>query len=287
MAVNENNKYYTPGWLVKQVITTMLIILSGITITEFIEPSAGDGAFIEELDKLNIPAVYYDLYPEHPRIKQQDFLKLELEYKSGRVVIGNPPFSSTVASLYKSFLKKSASIGEYIVFILPVSQYNNDFNFPYGTLIHSELLNEVEFIGRKNVKVKTCFNIYKIGSKERSNKYEVVNKDVEFIKVNRTNKHKKYFHNNLYWEKDPKELKCDCFLSTFGEPILFTEDVNELYKCGYVGVRIINKNRKDEILEFFRTFAGKYLKEINDMSTSAPSITFWYIKDKMIKELYS
>jgi hypothetical protein len=33
MAVNKNKKYYTPGWLVKNVITTMLIVLSGYLIS--------------------------------------------------------------------------------------------------------------------------------------------------------------------------------------------------------------------------------------------------------------
>lgn len=58
-----------------------------ISVTEIIEPSAGNGAFIQSLDNnFNCNKFYFDLIPEHDKIKQQDFLELDLEYKQGRLI---------------------------------------------------------------------------------------------------------------------------------------------------------------------------------------------------------
>jgi len=51
MAKNPNDKYYTQESEVKKVIEIMLKHIPKESITEIIEPSAGDGAFIEEIKK--------------------------------------------------------------------------------------------------------------------------------------------------------------------------------------------------------------------------------------------
>jgi len=68
------------------------------------------------------------------RIKQ-DFLTVKLEYKKGRCIIGNPPFGERNALSVK-FYNKSVEIGDYISFILPISQWNNNMQMYKFDLIY-------------------------------------------------------------------------------------------------------------------------------------------------------
>ena len=133
MAKINLDKYYTSKELAKHCIDVVNRL--GLEITETIEPSAGNGSF-----SLQIPnCIAYDLEPEHESIIQQDFLKLELSYKKGRLFIGNPPFG-TRNTLSVKFFKKAITMGDAIAFILPASQYQNNQQMYEFDLIHSEML---------------------------------------------------------------------------------------------------------------------------------------------------
>jgi len=80
----------------------------------WIEPSAGDGAFLSLVDS----AVGYDIEPRHPSIQQADFLTVDLPHDC--VVYGNPPFGRQ-ASLAKQFIQHAATRARWIAFILPRS----------------------------------------------------------------------------------------------------------------------------------------------------------------------
>ena len=157
MAKIPNDKYYTPQHIVDMCVNKVKEIVAD-SVTEILEPSAGNGAFIESLDNnFNCDKYYFDLIPEHDKIKQQDFLELDLEYKQGRVVIGNPPFGNRSALSVK-FFKKSVKIADYIAFILPISQLNNTKQLYEFDLLYSEDLGVREYSG---VMLHCCFNIYK------------------------------------------------------------------------------------------------------------------------------
>ena len=96
MAVNTKDKYFTPDWLVEHTIKKAIEIIGKDNITDIVEPSAGDGAFIRALKNAfpDTPQRYYDLYPEHPEVVRYDYKKLKLSYKKGRMTIGNPPLLS-------------------------------------------------------------------------------------------------------------------------------------------------------------------------------------------------
>jgi len=151
MAKINLDKYYTSKELAKHCIDVVTGL--GLEITETIEPSAGNGSF-----SLQIPnCIAYDLEPEHESIIKQDFLKLELPYKSGRLFIGNPPFG-TRNTLSVGFYKQATKMGDYIAFILPVSQYKNNQQMYEFDLIHSEVLPLIEYSG---IELLCCFNVYK------------------------------------------------------------------------------------------------------------------------------
>lgn len=153
MAKIKNDKYYTPPDLAEYIVNKTKEIIGKENIIEYIEPSAGAGVFLDYLDK---PYLAYDIEPEDNRIVKQDYLELELEYKKGRCIIGNPPFGERMY-LAQQFYKKSIQLGDYISFILPISQLWNNNSLYEFDLIHSEDLGKRQFSDRK---LHCCFNVY-------------------------------------------------------------------------------------------------------------------------------
>ena len=154
MAKIELDKYYTSDELAKYCIETTKKIIGQDNITEYLEPSAGNGAFLNHLPK---DTLSYDIEPEDNRIIKQDFLALDLDYKEGRCIIGNPPYGR-VMNLATAFYKKSIQLGDFISFILPISQLNNNFKLYEFDLIYSENLGRQLYSGKE---VHCCLNIYK------------------------------------------------------------------------------------------------------------------------------
>ena len=181
MAKINLDKYYTSKELAKHCID--LVNELGLEITEIIEPSAGNGSF-----SLQIPnCIAYDLEPEHESIIKQDFLKLELPYKKGRLFIGNPPFG-TRNTLSVGFYKQATKMGDYIAFILPVSQYNNNQQMYEFDLIYSEVLPLIEYSGQK---LMCCFNVYKRSDSGLNTKpYDYTLKDITILEWRRGGSYK-------------------------------------------------------------------------------------------------
>ena len=153
MAKIKLDKYYTPVALAEYCINKTYEIIGKENITEIIEPSAGNGSF-----SLQIPdCIAYDIEPEHESIIKQDYLKLELEYKKGRLIIGNPPFGIK-NTLSVQFYKNAINQAQFITFILPISQLNNNIELFDYDLIYSEDLNKQYY---SNLPIHCCLNIYK------------------------------------------------------------------------------------------------------------------------------
>jgi hypothetical protein len=87
-----------------------------------IEPSAGNGAFINVIKKLSNNHRFYDIKPENDEIIKKDFLDLRLEDCNKCHIIGNPPFGNK-SSKAIAFIKHSTNIlmAKSISFILPIS----------------------------------------------------------------------------------------------------------------------------------------------------------------------
>ena len=149
-----NDKYYTSPKLAEYIVNKTKEIIGEENITEYLEPSAGAGVFLDFLDK---PYLAYDIEPEDIRIMKQDFLSLDLEYKMGRCVIGNPPYGKSNCTSVQ-FFKNAINQGDYIAFILPISQLNNNMYMYEFDLVHSEDLGKRIYSDRE---VHCCFNIYK------------------------------------------------------------------------------------------------------------------------------
>lgn len=129
------------------------------------------------------PFLAYDIEPEDSRIIKQNYLDLSLEYKKGRCIIGNPPYGSRM-NLVIQFYKKSIDLGDYIAFILPISQLNNNIKMYEFDLIYSENLGIKEYSDRN---IHCCLNIYRRNPNGLNKKHNYRLKDVE-IKEDITSK---------------------------------------------------------------------------------------------------
>jgi hypothetical protein len=91
-----------------------------------IEPSAGNGAFIEGIKSLVYNRLFYDIEPDNEEIVRQDFLTLDIyatglnEFLNKIHIVGNPPFGRQ-SSLAIKFIKKSCEFADSVSFILPKS----------------------------------------------------------------------------------------------------------------------------------------------------------------------
>lgn len=94
-----------------------------IKIYEFnsiLEPSYGDGAFVDVLKSKNIleTKLFYIDIDSKDKEHKADFLSTELKLSSPILTIGNPPFGKN-SSLAIDFFNKSATFSDVIAFILP------------------------------------------------------------------------------------------------------------------------------------------------------------------------
>lgn len=111
---NKLEKVYTPK-LITNILLEHLKEVYNENITQFLEPSAGNGAMIDVIKEYypNIEIESYDIKPEREDIKQMDFLQSKLEYKKGCIAIMNPPFTKGI-----KFIDKALERAELVITIL-------------------------------------------------------------------------------------------------------------------------------------------------------------------------
>lgn len=123
---NTIDKYYTNPVAVDLCIEYIKKYIYMNDCDVIIEPSAGDGAFINGIKSLTYNQIFYDIEPENEEIIKKDFLTLDIR-ETGLYgtenkihIIGNPPFGRQ-SSLAIKFIKKSCEFADSISFILPKS----------------------------------------------------------------------------------------------------------------------------------------------------------------------
>jgi hypothetical protein len=168
MSKIDHDKYYTPVEVANHCWDKVSEVIGLDNISEVIEPSVGSGAFLHYPSRA--PDLGIDILPEcssteRTKIMKADLLTFLLGYKPNRGFIGNPPFGAR-GNLLRRFYMKCALYGDYIAFVLPISQlWNTDYLYQFD-LIYSEDLGEAEYSG---VKLHCCFNIYRRPSNGKLN----------------------------------------------------------------------------------------------------------------------
>ena len=259
------DKYYTSSDLAKYCIDKTFKIIGYENITEIIEPSAGNGSFSRQIEN----CIAYDIEPEHENIKNQDFLKLELGYKKGRLFIGNPPFGDRM-NLASKFIKKCYYQGDYIAFILPISQKGNNYKFYEFDLIHSEDLGKQKYTDRE---IHCCFNIYKRPSNGELNKRKLYNFNDLTLYEQIKSKDKK--RNKPY-----KDVNYDFRICTWGASAGRILNEDESY-AKEVAFYIHNKDLKHKIKKIIKDMDIR--KEF--YITSTPNILLWQLYEYIIKNI--
>ena len=258
------DQYYTSEEDMNYCVNKTLDILQehGYTISEFLEPSAGNGVFSNYLATSGLNVIAIDIEPKSEDIIQADYLTYDIKYKKDRLIIGNPPFGSKL-SLATKFYNKSVEIGDYISFILPISQLNNTNSMYKFNLLYSEDLGELTF--SRNRKVHCCLNIYvrpKNGlNKRRTSKL----KDLEIAR----NDSKKY-----------KDFDFDIRLCGWGASAGKILSEGEIYSAEYK-IKIHNDDLREKIIDVLTN--ADWSRELN--STTAPKIQQFHIINLLKREI--
>jgi len=265
------DKYYTPDDVAQYCIDKTIQILKNEKISEVIEPSAGNGVFSKKIKN----CIAYDLEPEFESIIRQDFLTLDIPYKKGKLFIGNPPYGSR-CNLAKSFCNKAFELGDFVAFILPISQLNNTQSIYKFNLIYSENLDKKKYSGKT---IHCCFNIYqrpdgKINIRQKFRNSEIL-EILEIREIRESIKNKNPKRNRIVSGFD-----YDIGICAWGEAVGKILDYERQYVKEFY-IKIKDEIRKEKILNLIKN--AKW-KDIYPM-TSTPNLNHWQVYDYVLKNL--
>ena len=182
------DKFYTAPIIVNKCIN---LIKKTINIQEddlCIEPSAGNGSFINSIKSLFKMYKFYDLKPENDEIIEQDYLEFDhtlLNYYNKVHIIGNPPFGRQ-SSLAIKFIKKSCEYCDSISFILPKSFKKDSLKKHYPLNFHLiceyDLPENSFLVDKKEYDVPCVFQIWIKKDIERTPPKKLIPNKFHFVK---------------------------------------------------------------------------------------------------------
>jgi predicted RNA methylase len=110
-----------------------------------IEPSAGNGSFIDSIKSVCKNYLFLDIKPEHTDINKQDFFEFNLDTEKYKnvFVVGNPPFGRQ-SSLALKFIKKACDFCNTFAFILPKSFKKDSFKNKIPLNFHLQFETDLE-----------------------------------------------------------------------------------------------------------------------------------------------
>lgn len=120
------DQYYTNPDIANNLVEKLNEFVSLNSFSVIIEPSAGNGSFLNPLYQFNSDVLGFDIEPNHIDIIKLDFLNFDPNSyklpsnKDDVLCIGNPPYGVS-SSLVNSFIIKCSSFSNHIAFILPQS----------------------------------------------------------------------------------------------------------------------------------------------------------------------
>ena len=227
----------------------------GYEVSEFLEPSAGEGVFSNYLATSGLDVIAIDIEPKGEDIIKADFLTYDLKYKEGRFIIVNPPVGTRIKK-EKKFYKRAIELGDYIAFILPISQLNNTQSMYEFDLVHSEDLGKLLFSNKK--KVHCCLNVYVRPKNGLNKKIQNKLKDITIIREDK---------------KDYEKIEYDIRMCYWGDGTAGNILTEEEHYSGEYKIIIHNKELRDEIINLFNTI--DWSKELN--STAMRRIKQYHI----------
>jgi hypothetical protein len=148
---NLADKFYTKPAVARKCVNRILEVVAGAEGWQWIEPSAGGGAFLQAAAAAaGVVAVGMDIDPKGEGIVQGDFLKWRpvgagagAGVSPGMLVFGNPPFGRQ-GSLAKSFVQHASGFADAIAFVLPRSFLKPSMSRAFPLRFHCVWSEEVE-----------------------------------------------------------------------------------------------------------------------------------------------
>jgi len=179
---NTIDKYYTKDNIVELCLNFVKKYIQIKPDDLIIEPSAGNGAFINGIKSITNNFKFYDLEPENDNIIKQDYLLYDYNnYKNEMFnkihIIGNPPFGRQ-SSLAIKFIKKSCEFSDSISFILPKSfkkdSLKKTFSLKFHLIFEIDLPDKSFLVDNKEYNVPCIFQIW-----EKKTNNRVINQKLE------------------------------------------------------------------------------------------------------------
>jgi hypothetical protein len=248
------DKFYTKDHVAIDCIQRMLDVIHPSPNDLIVEPSAGNGSFLNRLEQLDQKVDAFDLYPESDRIRQQDFYTyVPPKIEESIHVIGNPPFGRQTSDALK-FIKKAASFASSISYILPKSFKKESYQRRVPLEFH--LADEMDLpspsfeLDGKDYDVPCIFQIWKKERYKRALQERLTCDDFEFVSKT-DNPHVAVRRVGIYAGKVSKEPQ-DKTVTThyflrFKDINRLEEQIEKLYELDYptknytVGPRSISK----------------------------------------------
>jgi len=243
----EKDQFFTPIETVKRCFEIFTDIIDKynekISDFKFIEPSAGNGSFLEILPR---DTIALDIEPQNKLIIEYDYLDWYPKENCNYVVFGNPPFGLRGHRALK-FINHSSKFADYVAFIVSQNFYSDGKGSPRKrvkglNLIYSKEIDSKFYEPNGNIiKINTIFQIW---SKHHYN-------DIYDIKEYNTEKIKIYSMSNggtVSTTRNKKMIgKCDIYIPS----TCFGKDNMKCYmnfddlpnKKGY-GI-VFNENKKE------------------------------------------
>ena len=183
------DKYYTTNDSVKKCMEIIKDVIKLENDDLCIEPSAGNGSFIESIKSIFNNYKFYDLEPENSEIIKQDYLEFDYNTIKNKLnkthIIGNPPFGRQ-SSLAIKFIKKSCEFCQSISFILPKSFKKDSMKKHFPLNFHleheSDLPVNAFLVDNKEYNVPCVFQIWIKKDTNRSLPKKLIPNNYTFVK---------------------------------------------------------------------------------------------------------
>lgn len=156
------DQFYTRPETAAACIAYLKTVLPELAPALYLEPSAGDGAFLTQMPQ---PRIGIDIAPANPEVATADFLTwMPSESLGNIVVVGNPPFGRN-AALAIQFFNHASVFADVIAMIMPASlmkgSMQNRLNAKFGLVSELPLPAELFRVDGQLHPVNTVFQIWK------------------------------------------------------------------------------------------------------------------------------
>jgi len=262
---NTKDQYYTKSSVAKECVDQILNLIPESSSWQWIEPSAGNGAFLKALPE-SILRFGIDLEPKMDGIVRGDFLSWEPLSQIKKIFFGNPPFGKQ-GSLAKAFIQHASKKASVIAFILPRSFMKPSMSRAFPSKFHCIFQKELEKgsfeVNGEAYDVPCVFQIWQRRESDRALIEVAKESGFQYVKGTEqyhlalrrvgVNAGKSYSGKGKYSFQSHYFLKLDNLYVAHLEKIIDSLN-NHIFPSNTVGPRSLSKGEVNEVLnEILRT----------------------------------